>query len=76
MTIEKWLSDLHYDKFSQTIWNKSGNDGDSQMVADIRGWGFLEYKFETVDEAAKFQDEVGEFIAEAIREKIERLKNK
>lgn len=76
MTIEKWLSDLHYDKFSQTIWNKSGDDGDAQMVADIRGWGFIQYRFETVDEAEKFQDEVGEFIVQAIREKIERLKNR
>ena len=76
MTIEKWLSNLHYDKFSQTIWNKAGDDGDAQMVADIRGWGFIQYRFDTAGEAAKFQDEVGEFVAEAIREKIERLKNK
>lgn len=76
MTIEKWLSDLSYDGFTQTIWNNNGNVEDSQMICHIRGWGFLQYEFNTVDEACKFQDEVGEFIVQAIREKIEIVKQK
>ena len=75
MTIEQWLSDVYYDEWGTHIWNKEDADGGSQLVADVRGWGRLKNEFKTEDEAAKFQDEVGEFIAEAIREKIERLKN-
>lgn len=78
MTIEKWLSDVYYDKWGQIIWNKvdadSMLDGASEMIADIRGWGSLQHEFATEDEAAKFQDEVGEFIVQAIREKIEKCK--
>jgi len=74
MTIEKWLSDVYYDKFGQYIWNTKNEDGTIQMVAEIRGWGSLQYEFETEEEAEKFQDEVGRFIAQAIREKIEREK--
>ena len=73
MTIEKWLKDVHYDNFGTCIWSKD-KDGGSQMVADIRGWGSLQYEFKTEEEAEKFQDEVGEFIAQAIREKLARLK--
>lgn len=76
MTIEQWLSDVYYDNWGTHIWNKEDKDGGSQLVAEVRGWGRLQNEFETKDEAAKFQDEVGEFIVQAIREKIERLKNR
>jgi hypothetical protein len=76
MTIEKWLSDVYYDAWGQRIWNKVDADGASELVAEVRGWGSLQHEFATEDEAAKFQDEVGEFIVQAIREKIERLNNK
>lgn len=72
MTIEKWLSDVYYDVFGTHIWNREDKDGGSQLVADIRGWGRIQNEFKTEEEAAKFQDEVGEFIVQAIREKIER----
>jgi hypothetical protein len=42
-------------------------------VLSIRGWGAIQHLFENREEAAEFQDELGKFIAEAIREKIERL---
>jgi hypothetical protein len=72
MTIEKWLSDVYYDAEASTyIWNKTEN-GELEMIASIRGWGTLQYHFETDEEAFDFQDEVGEFIAQAIREKVER----
>ena len=63
MTIEKWLSDVYYDKWGTHIWNKVDEDGGSQLVADVRGWGAIQNLFETNEEAEKFQDEVGEFIA-------------
>ena len=72
MTIEKWLSDVYYDEYGTHIWNREDADGGSQLVADVRGWGRLQNEFKTQEEAAKFQDEVGKFIADAIKEKIQR----
>ncbi len=69
MTIEKWLSDVYYDEWGNCIWNKD-KDGSSNMIADIRGWGVLQYEFVSVLEAEKFHDEVGKFIVEAIKEKL------
>ena len=71
MTIKQWLSNVYYDEWGTHIWNKE-KDGGSQLVADVRGWGRIQNEFKTQEEAAKFQDEVGEFIVQAIREKIER----
>jgi hypothetical protein len=75
-TIQEWLKDVYYDNFGQYLWNKIDKDGGSQMIGEIRGWGALQNQFDTQEQASKFQDEVGEFIAQAIREKIERLKKK
>ena len=69
MTIEKWLKNVYYDEFGTHIWNKD-KEGDIQKVADIRGWGAIQNLFKTQKEAEEFQDEVGKFIVEAIREKI------
>jgi hypothetical protein len=69
MTIEKWLADVYYDEWGNCIWNK-GEDGSNNIIADIRGWGVLQYEFVTVLEAEKFHDEVGEFIVQAIKEKL------
>ena len=74
MTVEKWLSDVYYDEFGQYLWNRVTKEGGSQMIGEVRGWGALQQEFATIEEAAQFQDEVGKFIAEAIKEKIERLK--
>jgi hypothetical protein len=71
MVIEKWLSNVQYDKYGTHIWNVEQNDG-MQMIADIRGWGAIQNLFKTEEEASRFQDDVGEFIAQAIREKVER----
>lgn len=79
MTIKQWLSDVYYDEWGTHIWNKE-KDGGSQLIADVRGWGRIQNEFKTsnktpqeyTQEAAKFQDEVGRFIAEAIKEKIQR----
>jgi hypothetical protein len=71
MTIEKWLSDVYQDNLvgGNKIWNKE-QDGGSQLVAELRGWGALLKEFETMTEAEQFQDKVGEFIVQAIKEKI------
>ena len=70
MTIEKWLSDVYQDSYvGNKIWNKT-IDGGSEMIADIRGWGALQYKFKTNEDAKSFQSEVCKFIVDAIREKI------
>jgi hypothetical protein len=45
-------------------------------IADIRGWGNIQYLFPKpeggldFDKAAEFQDSIGEFIADAINEKL------
>jgi hypothetical protein len=72
---------ITYDKFGQKLWINNPKYG-SQMLADLRGWGAIQNMFkgkgETIDTdaAGKFQDEVGEWIAEAINEKLEREKTK
>ena len=57
------------------IWIESKKEG-SIHLADIRGWGHIQHMFpmnnEGQNQAAKFQDSIGEFVACAIREKIER----
>ena len=72
MTIKEWLKDVYYDEYGTHIWNREDEDGGSQLVAEIRGWGRLQNEFPTEKESEKFQDEVGEFIVQAIREKVER----
>jgi hypothetical protein len=71
MTIEKWLSDVYQDNLvgGNKIWNKE-SDGENQLVVELRGWGALLKEFKTMTEAEKFQNEVGEFIVQAIKEKI------
>jgi hypothetical protein len=72
MTIEKWLKNVYYDKFGQYLWSAQDAGVGAQMIGEVRGWGALQHEFKTEEEAENFQDEVGEFIAQAIREKVER----
>lgn len=75
MKLEQWLKDVFYDPYGgQYLWSKQNDDGGSQMVGEVRGWGALQHEFKNIEEAEKFQDEVGKFIADAINEKIDRLK--
>lgn len=65
-----------YDKFGgQYFWINKPNGG-LQMLAEMRGWGNISNMFPMTKEgqkaAAKYQDEVAEWIAEAINEKMER----
>ena len=43
------------------------NDADGKMIADVRGWGWIQ----KLDNPEETQDEIGEFIAQAINEKLE-----
>ena len=44
------------------------NGADGRMIADVRGWGWIQ----KLDNPMTTQDEIGMFIAEAINEKLER----
>jgi hypothetical protein len=72
MTLKEWLKDVYYDQYGQYLWSRQDEDGGSQMVGEIRGWGALQNEFKTEEEASTFQDEVGKFIAAAINEKVQR----
>jgi hypothetical protein len=59
------------------FWGKQPN-GDEQMIGEIRGYGAIQNLFLDkkggcdFDNADRFQDDLGKFIAQAITEKIER----
>lgn len=68
-----------YDRDGQILWGVTKKDG-LQMLAEVRGWGAIQNLFVKpksggeIDMAAagKFQDEVGEWLAAAVNEKLER----
>lgn len=68
-----------YDKFGGQYFWINDPDGGSQMLAEMRGWGHIQNMFKRpnssidLNAAAKFQDLVGDFIAEAINEKVQSL---
>lgn len=65
-----------YDKEGQDLWIKNKGGG-IQRLADLRGWGAIQNLFKMknglidLEAATKFQDEIGEWIATALNEKIE-----
>ena len=75
MKIQDYINGpVTYDKFGgQYLWINEP-DGGIQMLAMLRGWGRIQHLFKKEEDAAKFQDEVGDWIAEAINEKLERDK--
>lgn len=74
MKVEEWLSGLEYDSAGMFI-TKHINGGPVKVL-DIRGWSTLVKSFDSEDKAALFQDAVGEFILQAINEKLENDKSK
>jgi hypothetical protein len=72
---------VSYDKEGQYFW-VTGRQNGIQMLGELRGWGHIQNMFVTktpnqhgkfdMEAAALFQDELGEFVAAAINEKIER----
>jgi hypothetical protein len=74
ITLQEWLRDVYYDEYGTYLWAKDSEYYNQTIaIAEVRGWGAIQNKFSTIEEAEKFQDEVGKFIADAINEKIERL---
>lgn len=74
--LKKWFEGkIWYDLNSTQIWAETKKDG-CQHIVDIRGWGAIQNMFKDQNQAAKFQDSVGEFVASAIREKIALGNNK
>jgi hypothetical protein len=71
---------VSYDKEGQYFW-VTGHQNGIQMLGELRGWGHIQNmrQFRIMEQssidmkaAEKFQDEIGEFVAAAINEKIER----
>ena len=69
-----------YDKFGGQYFWVNEPKGGSQMLAEMRGWGHIQNMFKNkkgdidIDAAGKYQDQLGDWIAEAINEKLEREK--
>jgi len=78
MTPAEYIKKAKYDEYGSKIWSQDGQE--LQMLADVRGWGHIQNLFKEngqINEAkaAKFQDSIGQFIVDAINEKIERESN-
>lgn len=65
-----------YDNYGQYFW--INHNGGQQMLGELRGWGAIQNLFKNdkgiidIEKAGKFQDEIGEWICQAINEKIQR----
>ena len=77
--IKGWFKDgVKYDKDGAIIWTieKSEKCDYLHRIADIRGWGEIQNLFKLdMNKAAEFQDAVGEFIVDAINEKLKSLEH-
>lgn len=67
-----------YGAQGQYLWIE-GNSNGVRLLAELRGWGAIQNMFvkdgkPDVDTAVAFQDEIGEWVAQAINEKLERDK--
>ena len=78
MTIKDFLGKkVKYDSYGQEIWAYDKNNG-LQKIADVRGWGAIQNLFADksgkidTKKAEEIQDQLGEFIAQAINEKLEK----
>jgi len=67
--IRSWIGTASYDDHGQMIFRE--NQGGLRQFIDLRGWGAIRNVFKTDKEAAEFQDAVGQWVVNAINEKIE-----
>ena len=62
-----------YDQMGQMILAVD-KDGGQQMFLDVRGWGHIQNMFpmteEGQDEAAKFQDKLGQWVADTLNNSL------
>lgn len=71
--LKKFLNGIiKYDSDGQFLWLVDKKDN-HQKIADLRGWGKIQYLFKNEKDAMDFQDILGEFIADAINNKIKEL---
>lgn len=73
MNVEDWIGDkVEYDEEFGGGYILGVKGDNLQMIMDInlRGWGDIQHRFKTEEEALDFQDEVGRWIADAINEKL------
>jgi hypothetical protein len=56
---------VNYDKHGQMIFGQNGRE----LILDVRGWGAIHTNKE-IDNPEKFQDDLGEWIADAINQKL------
>lgn len=70
MEIKDFLkSNVVYDPDSTQIFAVD-DKGSFQLILDVRGWGAIQNAFELdMVKAAEFQDQLGDWIADAINEK-------
>lgn len=59
----------YYDVDGQMIWGEN-DKGEMQLLLNVRGWGAIQHLLKTQQEAVKFQDELGQWITDAINEKL------
>jgi uncharacterized protein YqjF (DUF2071 family) len=78
MKVEEFIGDhVKYDSDGQLIWGVQAN-GDHQRLLDLRGWGAIQQMFKTkggtidFEAAAKFQDELGAWIVDALNKKLQK----
>lgn len=78
-TIADFIGTAKYDQMGQMIFGVQ-SDGNNQLIADLRGWGAIQNLFMKkggqidVENAEKFQDNLGQWVVDAINEKLEREK--
>jgi hypothetical protein len=79
LKVEDFIGDtVEYDQYGGVfIWGKHLKNNNLSLLMDIRlrGWGEIQNKFKTQEAAAAFQDEVGEWIADAINQKLKTMKD-
>ena len=71
LSVESFIGEkVEYDQHGgQFIWGLHKGD-EMQMLLSVRGWGAIQQLFEDGNDAANFQDEMGEWIADAINQKL------
>jgi len=70
--IRLWIGQAVYDNNGQMIFRE--NKGGLHQFLDVRGWGSIVKSFKNEEEAAKFQDAVGKWVANAVNQQILRDK--
>jgi hypothetical protein len=75
MKVEKFLEGaIFYEEDTQTIWLVQKSDKTEIPIANVRGWSFFSNELMDFGDAVKTQDALGNFIANAIKEKLLRDK--